>query len=377
MFALLAIIFYACSLGGKDNIRIENLEINLRWYTGSFNQTKEEMKTGLAWGLSSLGAMLPAGSLNDAMTFKEDKLFSIDLSKVGFSEQAETALQKIVTQLKDSRAYRENGDIELGRFVVLTLNSSYHYFQITGVPTTVQAFINTYHFDDKKVKVANSTVALEERLIEVAEASQFEEIAYLCTEGVGSFENNTFQPKEYETMDFMPNGQLRFALYDIKGKLKPAADIAITLAGKPSKCLWCHETNILPFFSVNPVFDEGDCLTEEEFLDIRKQQLVMVSQYRKSLIGEIDFDQRQAHQLMEHIYIDFMEPSVDRLAKEWNVSLDEVKSRLSGLTTHTQEEFGFTDLYERKDVDGVGILIVPQVPHSAREFSPNEPDFFK
>lgn len=376
MFALLAIVFYACSLGRKDDIRIENLDINLRWYTGSFNQTEEGMKIGLAWSLSYLGALLPAGSLDEAMTFKEDKIFSIDLSKVGFSEQAQTALQKIVAHLKESDEYRGKGHIELGRFVMLTLNSSYHYFQITGVPATLQGFINTYNFGDKKVKVANSSIALHERLIEVADADNFEEIAYLCTECTGSFQTNTFEAKEYETLDFMPNGQLRFGIYDINGKLKPVADQTITLAGKPSKCIWCHEIIIQPFFRTNPVFEEDDCLSEQEFSKIREQQSAMVSQYRKSINDEIDFDQKQDHQFMERIYIDFMEPSIRRLTEEWGVSLDDAKKRLNGLPTHTQEEFGFTDLYDRKYVDQIGTQLPLQVPHSTREFSPYEPDFF-
>ena len=36
--------------------------------------------------------------------------------------------------------------------------------------------------------------------------------------------------KEYEVFDIMPNGQLRFAIYGLDGKLKTAADEVYSLA---------------------------------------------------------------------------------------------------------------------------------------------------
>ena len=212
----------------------ENLVLNMKWFSGSFMQTEEEMRIGLAWVLSSLGAELASGSLEKSMTDYGERVFTIDLSQVGFSENAQEALQVVVTRLKDSPAYQANNHTELGRFVALTLNSTYHYYRIVDMPTTLVGFRQQHRFEAKKVRVANSAISDIPRLIEVAEAEKFEEIAYIATEGTGDFLTNSFKAIEFEVFDFLPNGQLRFGLYDLNGNLKAAADPQFTRAGKPA-----------------------------------------------------------------------------------------------------------------------------------------------
>lgn len=356
--------------------RPENLVINFKWHTGSFNHGKEEIKTGLAWTLSSLGAELPNGSLDSALMDIAPQVFSVDLSKVGFTEAAQVALQVVVSQLKSSEAYKENSYTELGRFVMLTLNSSYHYYEITEAPKSLREFKAQYRFEGKQARIINSSVSKVQRLVEVAEADGIEEIAYISTEGLGTFQNGNFTPEEFEVFDIMPNGQLRFALYDKKGRLKDSADGAITNAGKPSKCLWCHEVNIQPFFRPEPILDGPEFLNVVDFMDIRNNQMRMLVEYRDSLKSDIDFRKRQDHGFMEKLYIDFTEPSLERLAEEWQLSLEETKSLLTGYKTHTQEEFKFENLYDRKDVDRLSPLSIVPVPEHPREFSINEPNLF-
>lgn len=354
----------------------ENLIIHLSWHLGSFIENEQELKTGLAWALSSLGAELPKGSLDSAMTQTSSKTFLLDLSLVGFSESAASALQEIVTQLKSSSSYQEQGHSELGRLLMLTLNSSYHYYEITGVPKTLEEFKSLYQFEGKTARVINSAVSKVQRKIEVAEAERFEQIAYISVEGLGTFQNNDFTPEEFEVMDFMPNGQLRFALYDKKGRLKQAADHVITNAGKPSKCLWCHETTIQPFFTPNPVLEGPDFLSAEDFLNVRNQYLILASEYKKSLKSDIDYGKKQDHAFMEKIYLGFMEPSASQLALEWELSLEDTEQKLLGLATHTQEEFKHEGLYVRADVDVLAPYEVIRVPDSPREFSKGESNFF-
>lgn len=354
----------------------ENLIINLKWFSGSFMQTEQEMRTGLTWVLSSLGAELLAGSLDNAITDRGGDVFTIDLSQTGFTENAQEALQVVVTRLKDSPAYKMNNHTELGRFVALTLNSTNHYYRIVEMPTTLAGFRQQYDFEGKKLRIVNSTVSDIPRLIEVAEAERFEEIAYIATEGTGDFLTNSFKAIEFEVFDFLPNGQLRFALYDIKGKLKAVADPQFTRAGKPTKCLWCHETTIQPFFSADPVLDGETFLSESDFLNIRQEQLIFLAEYRSDLKGEVNFYNLQDHAFMENIYIDFMEPSASRIAEEWDMPVDEVRSLLKNFPTHTQEEYGFESVYDRYDIDLIAPNTVIEVPKSAREFSDNEPNFF-
>ena len=66
----------------------------------------------------------------------------------------------------------------------------------------------------------------------------------------------------------------------------------------------------------------------------------------------VDFSQTQQHTFTELLYISFMEPSAERLSREWNLTLTEVQNRLTGLPTHTYDEFPFLGtLYHRKDIE--------------------------
>jgi len=371
VIALLIIVYTYYQLN-----KPENLVINLKWHSGSFIETEQEMKTGLTWALSSLGAELPRGSLDSAIVDISTGVFALNLSKVGFSTSAEEALQKIVTEIKSSEAYKANDYTEIGRLVMLTLNNSFHYYEITGVPKTLDRFKALYRFEGKVCRVINSSVSKVQRRIEIAEASTFDEIAYIATEGTGAFQDNSFSSLEFEVMDFMPNGQLRFALYDKKGNLKQSADSVITHAGKPSKCLWCHETNIQPFFIHDPVLEGPGFVSVDEFMDIRNNYSMLAKVYKEALKGEIDFTQKQAHSLMERIYLGFMEPSLEQVAEEWGLTVAEVQNKLEGLSTHRQEEFKFENLYNRSDVDRVAPNQTVMVSETPREFSINELNFF-
>ena len=62
--------------------------------------------------------------------------------------------------------------------------------------------------------------------------------------GTGSIRDGTFERKDIEFLDLMKNGQLRFALYDLNGQLKTSTSPSLTAAGKPGKCVWCHQIRL-------------------------------------------------------------------------------------------------------------------------------------
>ena len=205
---------------------------------------------GLTWALSFLGAAIPDDSLNKALEWKNETNFLLRLGKAGFNPEASAAWKSILDTLKISEEYKMLGGIDVGRFLMLTLNSTNHYYAITGAKQRYAEFRAQYNFDEKKAGIVKSAIAFGSRLIEISKAQEFHEIAFLATEGEGTLPDN-FEEKEFEALDFMPNGQLRFALYDLNGNLKEAASKTLTVAGKPAKCLWCHETSLVPPFSDN------------------------------------------------------------------------------------------------------------------------------
>ncbi|WP_258101667.1 hypothetical protein [Marinoscillum pacificum] len=369
------LVIYACSEQiNSDDISPQDYEkITLRSFSNSFEMSDSEVIEGLKWSLSFLGATLPKDSIG--IHYVGNNKISVDLTKLGFTDNALASMKTIIKEIKTCESYIQNEYIDIGRFIVLTLNSSHHYYEITGVAKSLTEFRSKHQFD-QEVFVINSSISKVDRIIEIAHYNNPNQIAYLCSEGMGSIAEGSFKVEEYETVEIMDNGQFRFALYDLDGRLKTAANSSLTNAGKPAKCLWCHETVVQPFFSADPVLNTESTLTKDEFSQIINEQMGMLSDYRKTLHSHIDFESKQNHSFAEFLYIDFMEPTIDRLMEEWSMTESEVNELVQGLPTYSQTESGHMGVFKRSDVDNVLLKEVLRVPDEAREYSSYEPNFF-
>ncbi len=379
----LIIIFTHCFTQQKTATELpQNLNIQLRWIKAHPKETKEQAIIGLKWALSYLGAMLPKGSLEKALQWQANETsFTLDIGELGFNKAAEQVWNKILHVLRTSDEYKKMGGIDLGRFIILSLNSSHHYYAITGVEDDFIKFKNKYNFENKNVKdfamrKFESCVAKGSRIIERAVSDTILELAFIAKEGNGNILTNDFTPTEFEVMDFMANGQPRFAIYDEKGRLKVASDSSITLAGKPAKCMWCHESNILKAF--NAMTTVANYLPSAEFETMVNKKRQELADYQAILASDLDFSKRQEHALLEVVYISFMEPSARRLALEWAMDLEKVKALLKDFSTHKHHEFAYLGtLYHRHQIDKLSPYSVLKVPESAREHSTYEPNFYK
>jgi hypothetical protein len=301
------------------------LMINLYCPQSYLSESPQDIEVGLAWTFSFLGAELPPGSIHQSMEWIDAKTITINLAGLGFSNAAQSALARLVTKLKDSQEYRLHNSIDVGRFVTLTLNSSNHYYAITGAKTTFAEYLSGATLHAKKAAVLTSGIAYGHRVIQISDHKTTDQLAFVAQEGIGSVQENTFRVQEFETLDLMPNGQLRFALYDVAGNLKPAASPALTRAGKPAKCLWCHET------SLQVPFDDSHQLdgfySTQEFKDLVIASMQMITTSRKHIDSEIDFQAPANHTKAELLYLSFMEPSATRVSVEWRMPLDQTPSR--------------------------------------------------
>jgi len=370
---VIIILWNSCEYHNLE-VEPEDSKINLRWVKGYPNETKEDVITGLTWGLSFLGATLPAEDINRAVEWKNENRFVLSLEKAGFNEDARQAWKPILDTLKKSDEYKLHGGIDVGRFVTLTLNSTNHYYAITGAEQRYSDFRVKYNFEEKKAGVVKSTIAFGNRIIEISKAQQFDEIAFVATEGEGSIEDDSFVEKEFEALNFMANGQLRFALYDLNGNLKTSASKSLTAAGKPAKCLWCHETSLIaPFQDDNQL---SGYYSTEEFKNIIGNRMEIVRAYRDKLASQI-FLSISNHTKAELLYLSFMEPSLERLSQEWGISLADTQQKLSNLTTHAHHEFSYLGdkLYNRRDVDHLAPYNNIETPTDPRNSSAYEPDF--
>lgn len=180
----------------------------------------------------------------------------------------------------------------------------------------------------------------------------------------------------HEVFDVMPNGQLRFAVYDASGHLAPAAPVSRSRAGKPSKCLWCHESKALPLFASSP--DVKVLLTSPEFHQLIDSANTLLTQYRNLLFSDVNYEDRQAHTQSKLLYINFMESSANTIAREWGWEESKVRLLLQGFPSHEHGEFPqLGKLYYRRWVDSLVPFSTLEVPRSIREPSENEPNYFR
>ncbi|MEO6167369.1 MAG: hypothetical protein ABIO46_05910 [Chitinophagales bacterium] len=352
-------------------------KINLRWIPAYEEESWDDVRTGLLWSFSFLGASLPPGSFDASVNWVNDQVFTCDFSKLGFNQEALLSLQVIFDRLKDSEEYKRKGGIDLGRLLMLTVYSSHHYYRITGKNQTYSS-VEEFYLSDSVLQfvITNSAVATDDRLIHMPAATTPSAIAfYSATEGTGKIADSSFSVEAYETLELMPNGQLRFAIYDLQGKLETSADALISAAGKPGKCMWCHESNVQTL--LNEMDDVPGYLTVKEFVDRVKLSNDELTAIRNALSTDLVFANKQDHTQSELLYISFMEPSAFRIANEWGISLPEAESILFGLPMHDYPEFLFPGLlYDRKAVDLLAPYATERVPESVREYSSYEPDFF-
>jgi hypothetical protein len=364
----------SCVEDNLESTETDPLMINLHCPQGYAAESPQDIRTGLAWTFSFLGAELPPGSLNESMEWIDERTIKVDLGGLGFSNAAQLVLQGLITKLKDSEEYRLHQSMDIGRFVTLTLNSSNHYYAITGAKPTFNEYLSGITLDEKNAAVLTSSIANGHRLIQVSDHRAPDQLAFIAQEGTGSIEQNSFIIQEFETLDLMPNGQLRFALYDVSGKLKTSASPELTLAGKPAKCLWCHETSLqVPFVDDHQL--DGFYSTQElKELIMSSMQIIATS--REKLVSEIDFQAQADHTKAELLYLSFMEPSASRISMEWRLPLDQTLEMLRGLPTHSHNEFSFLgeNLYRRADVDRLAPFETVTPPDNAREAGGYEPD---
>lgn len=356
-----------------------SLVIKLRWIKSFPSQSRLQVDTGLLWALSFLGAKLPPEA---AAISWDGAMLTLDLGAAGVAESSQEAWKKLLQVLKASDEYRATGGIDIGRFVFLSLCSSYQYYALTGVSTSYAQFRSRHTFAPKQVAIVESAVARGNRLIEVGQAKDIASVAFVAFEGTGALQNHTFQKADIETLDVMENGQLRFGLYGLDGHLKPTATSALTAAGKPSKCLWCHEINLQPPF--RNVTELAGYSSTSEFQQLIGSATRIIANYRKTLTSKVDFTRLQDHSNAEDLYLSFAEPTAPRLAAEWNWPVERVKQLLArrNLKTHPHSELIDDavlgdELYDRNAVDALAPYAAIRGPSDMREASGYEPNLLQ
>jgi hypothetical protein len=347
--------------------------VKLRWTRAYDAETRADVQIGLWWGLSFLGADLPADA-SDVLVWQGDTV-TLNIERAGVAAETLPAWRALFAVIRQSDEYRVMGAMDIGRFFMLTLGSSKHYFALTGARSNYQEARSRYRFGGTTGAIVESGVARGQRLIEMSEVTQARDVAFVAHEGSGSIPAGTFDSHEFEVLDFMNNGQLRVALYDRNGHLKDSANPELTAAGKPAKCLWCHEIRLLP--AMNNHTDAPGHYTTAQFDAEIARRMQLIEARREGLRSQIDFTHLQDHRYLEYLYLSFAEPTLERLAREWRVAPEDAARRMAGKRViHGGGEFKFLgeERYSREDVDTLGPYAAIRMPASLREPSAYEPD---
>lgn len=357
---LLVFWLLSCERDSYSDLVGGETAINLKWNKAYPDDTIDKSLIGLKWALSYMGATLPS---SDAGFRTTASTITIDIKKLGFNVNAQQNLSKLVEKIKATPEYQNNNAVDLGRFVTLLIGASEHYYEIIGTPNTLDEILNQYTLLPQKGYVNNSSVSLEHRIIRFSEQNGFNQV--FLSEEVDPVSGEIY---EYETIELLPNGQLRFGIFDTNGNRKNNADATHSNAGKPAKCMWCHESTINQMFT--PQNDYAGYLTYADFQSTLIGYRETNRAQKLALTDGVDFAQTQQHTLTELLYISFMEPSAERLSAEWNMPLAQVQSLLSGLPTHVYDEFPFLgNLYYRHEVETLAPFQGLSVSTNVREAS--------
>jgi hypothetical protein len=368
--AWIAVLAIACFSYKTDPQKLE------LFYTKNYpGDTWSNHRTALLWTLSYLGAELPKNSLNQAIAWKDSLSFSLNFEKLGFNPRALEALKTITDSLKQTAGYKKYGKIDLGHFIALTIGSSWHYYSITGVPKTLDEAYRLRNFKHYKTfAVTKSVVAKHHRLLKYASGSDKPaDWLFVAEEGEGNLTDGTFATSVFEVFDIMPNGQLRFAIYNRAGELTAASPKHLGESGKPAKCLWCHEVLIQPLLTATDTVP--NFISPAQFQQDVVRDMSALARFRASLSSDLDFKLMQDHTQMEIAYISYMQPSVSRLAQEWHMGDKEVEAIIGSVTRQQHHEFKFLgELVFRRDLNYAEAALLPS---DIREPSQVEPNYLQ
>lgn len=353
------------------------LSIRLRYYYHPPVEQTAQLSLAIQWWLSYLGATLPPSQWGKVITWENDQVLELDLTQVGLPQQSLNDWQQLLDYIQNHPSYQAQNSLDLGRFVMLTLNSSPHYYRLTGALPNFEAFLAAYPLEDSiliDLASGNSSIANGRRILQQSQLqAPIPKTAFVAFEGIDSCLQTPWKASEIEVMDILPNGQPRFAIYDAQGALKGAVDPLKGSAGKPSKCLWCHESKALPnFVGLAPqsaVFNQQISYYNSNLYD-----------YRNALESALDFEDLQAHGLGEFLYVYFMEPNISRLTQEWSCSTTEAQQRVQQLTSFSNSEYPVLgNVYHRASIDSISYQLTGIEPiavsTNAREASFYEPEF--
>ncbi len=363
-----------CGSPATDSAGPEPLVLSLHWVQAHDDESWEQARAGLAWNLSLLGVSLPDdgswAQVAEDQVAEEQAEGTVHLT-LDLSGASLTGGDAWLAALAPMREHAETvGSVDVGRFLMRTQFAPWTYLAISeACPTRAGFEARVMTGELGSFAVTDSLLTAGHRQLVFPRApGAWSEVAFLAMEGEGSLVDDTFEVLEVETVDILPTGQSRFAVYGLDGALRPASDPELSPAGQPGRCMWCHEETLQGVLDDNtPVAGN---LTVEEFRVALDDAQVLIDAER---LAQVELQESEAHTWGERLAQGFLRPSADRLAREWGVSTDEVamQAEALGLTRETDPEYPqLGELYSREEIDPhMGDVL--EILYDPRELDPD------
>lgn len=330
----------------------KNLVISID--TSTIHLSRVQCRQGLLWALSYLGADFPADQIDRVVTADLSDQIILHPEHLGLKGSAQQSFLRLCDSVIASKQYLTNKAIPIGAFIAIFIGNVDHYYAITQVPQTLDEFKKLHQTQPKTFDIHQSRIDGGRRRIQLSRHA-----------GETYFWAMTSHPQikthSTEAIDLLPNGQLRFMIYDANGRLARAPNEPKNQAGKPGKCMWCHEGRIQKEHQVIKVNEQLS-----KFVDTLNLQL---ENYRSTLSAQHLYEPHKAHTYMEILYISYLEPTLQQLSMEWQMSVSELKILLKNSKRHLHPEFSFGDsLFDRQAIQHLAPFSM-KVPGDVREYS--------
>ena len=358
--ALIGFLFLLLSAGGNQTPGAYENKLVIGLDTAATQLTRAQCKSGLLWTLSYLGATLPASASELALKWQSATQVVLYPDLIGLPSEGLKAFEAICDSLRKTTQYQRTGEVPAGAFVAVMVGCADHYYAITEAPKTLKAFKKQHRTKRVHYVVNHSAISSGTRHLLFGRAME---------SGFWSLALNKKAGREsVESIDVMPNGQLRFLIYDDQGRLSATPREKDNSAGKPAKCMWCHEGQLQRPY--NTEMNAVGALVSA--VDSKNIQLTA---FRNALKSGFSFEPHGAHTYMEILYISYLEPTLLQLSREWQMKVEDVRFLLLINKRHLHPEFSFGDsLYTRSDVEHQAPYSIA-VPRDVREWNETDPCF--
>lgn len=305
MFLNHFLFFFSCSSDSLNKPSGIKYKIQGTWVESETDMGKKEFEVGLGWLLGGI-ALQPSDW--ELQIFPSDRPFMHEI----LIEINQGALQntECVERIIKDLPVDQNIAVPLA---FLTQHPR-HVSLILDQSTTLEEW-------ESEFKTPDTTLILDSLVLEQSREVHFNSGASSLVKVAFKAQVLGGESGHTETIDVLPNGRMRFGLYDSSSELVPSSEL-----GSVGQCQWCHEGKLLDLQEQPDTIGYSPYQTFTETIVIQND--LIVEQHDAIYSGGLLLD-LEVHGYGERIFEAYLHPSLNYLSREFDWSEQQVSSWLS------------------------------------------------